>query len=121
MRDSGLVHSLLNIGNTETLLSHMAVGASWEGFVIENLLSCLSGTGQAHFYRSNGGAEVDLLLTWPNDNLWAIEIKRSLNPKVERGFHAACADLNPKRKLVVYPGSEPFPLGADTMAVPPLQ
>lgn len=118
VRDSGLVHSLLDIGSTETLLSHMAVGASWEGFVIENLLSCLSGTGQAYFYRSSGGAEVDLLLTWPNGNLWAIEIKRSLNPKVERGFHAACADLNPTRKLVVYPGSEPFPLGADIQAVP---
>lgn len=118
VRDSGLVHSLLDIGTTETLFSHMAVGASWEGFVIENLLSCLSGTGQAYFYRSSGGAEVDLLLTWPNGNLWAIEIKRSLNPKVERGFHAACADLNPTRKLVVYPGSEPFPLGADIQAVP---
>ena len=118
VRDSGLVHSLLDIGTTETLLSHMAVGASWEGFVIENLLSCLSGAGQAYFYRSSGGAEVDLLLTWPNGDLWAIEIKRSLNPKVERGFHAACTDLNPTRKLVVYPGSEPFPLGADIQAVP---
>ena len=50
--------------------------------------------------------------------MWAIEIKRSLSPKVERGFHAACANLSPTRKLVVYPGSESFPLGNDVMAVP---
>jgi predicted AAA+ superfamily ATPase len=73
---------------------------------------------QAHFYRSSGGAEIDLLLTWPSGTVWAIEIKRSLSPKVERGFHAACADLLPTRKLVVYPGAEPFPLGNDVQAMP---
>jgi predicted AAA+ superfamily ATPase len=94
------------------------VGASWEGFVIENLLNCAPTMAQAHFYRSSGGAEIDLLLTWPSGTMWAIEIKRSLSPKVERGFHAACADLSPARKLVVYPGAEVFPLGNDVQAVP---
>ncbi|MEX1165630.1 MAG: ATP-binding protein [Hydrogenophaga sp.] len=118
IRDSGLVHGLLDIATKEDLLSHMALGASWEGFVIENLLSCAPPTVQGHFYRSSGGAEIDLLLTWPNGTLWAIEIKRSLTPKLERGFHAACADLSPTRKWVVYPGSESFPLGNDVLAVP---
>ncbi|HRK38171.1 MAG TPA: ATP-binding protein [Burkholderiaceae bacterium] len=118
VRDSGLVHGLLDIETTEQLLSHMVVGASWEGFVIENLLGCASPNAQAHFYRSSGGAEVDLLLTWPNGTMWAIEIKRSLSPKVERGFHAACSDLSPTRKLVVYPGDEAFPLGSDILAMP---
>ena len=117
IRDSGLVHGLLDITSKEDLLSHMALGASWEGFVIENLLSCAPQMVQGHFYRSNGGAEIDLLLSWPNGTMWAIEIKRSLNPKVERGFHAACADLSPSRKLVVYPGIESFPLGNDVLAV----
>ena len=118
VRDSGLVHGLLDIESKEDLLSHIAVGASWEGFVIENLLSCAPPMVQAHFYRSSGGAEIDLLLTWPSGTMWAIEIKRSLSPKVERGFHAACADLLPTRKLVVYPGAESYPLGNDVFAVP---
>jgi predicted AAA+ superfamily ATPase len=118
VRDSGLVHGLLYIETKEALLSHMVVGASWEGFVIENLLRCAPHRVQAYFYRSSGGAEIDLLLTWPNATLWAIEIKRSLSPKVERGFHAACADLSPSRKLVVYPGAESFALGSNVFAVP---
>ncbi len=118
VRDSGLVHALLDIGTKETLLSHMVLGASWEGFVIENLLRCAPASVQGYFYRSSGGAEVDLLLTWPSGDIWAIEVKRSLTPKVERGFHAACEDLRPKRKFVVYPGLESFPLGHDITAMP---
>lgn len=118
VRDSGLVHALLDIESKDTLLSHPVVGASWEGFCIENLLAAAPANVQTYFYRTSGGAEIDLLLVWPGGDLWAIEIKRSLSPKVERGFHAACADLLPKRKLVVYPGQEPFPLGHDVHAVP---
>ncbi len=117
VRDSGLVHALLDVSTKEALLSHMVLGASWEGFVIENLLSCAPANVQGYFYRTSGGAEVDLLLVWPDGNIWAIEIKRSLTPKVERGFHAACDDLRPVRKLVVYPGTESFPLGHDIQAV----
>ncbi len=118
VRDSGLVHALLDIGAKETLLSHPIVGASWEGFVIENLLACVPAGVQGYFYRTSGGAEIDLLLVWPNGELWALEIKRSLTPKVERGFHAASDDLSPARKFVVYPGKESFPLGHDVQAVP---
>jgi hypothetical protein len=118
VRDSGLVHALLDIETKETLLSHMVLGASWEGFVIENLLSCAPASVQAYFYRTSGGAEVDLLLVWPGGNIWAIEIKRSLTPKVERGFHVACEDLLPVRKLVVYPGQEAFQLGHNITATP---
>lgn len=117
VRDSGLVHALLDVGTKETLLSHPVVGASWEGFVIENLLACAGANVQAYFYRTSGGAEIDLLLAWPGGDLWAIEIKRSLTPKVERGFHAACEDLTPARKLVVYSGQETFPLGHGVQAL----
>ena len=119
VRDSGLVHALLGIANKETLLSHPVVGQSWECFVIENLLACSPEGVQGHFYRSSSGAEIDLLLTWPNGDLWAIEIKRSLAPKLERGFHAACADLTPVRKLVIYPGEEDFRLAHDVEAMNP--
>jgi predicted AAA+ superfamily ATPase len=118
VRDSGLLHALLDISTKETLLSHMVLGASWEGFCIENLLSCARANVQGYFYRTSGGAEVDLLLVWPGGDIWAVEVKRSLTPKVERGFHAACDDLLPVRKLVVYPGNESFPLGHDIQAVP---
>ncbi len=73
---------------------------------------------QGSFYRSGGGAEIDLLLSWPNGNLWAIEIKRSMTPKLDRGFHSTCADLNPYRKIVVYPGKERYRLAADIEAMP---
>ena len=118
LRDSGLVHALLDIERKETLLSHPVLGASWEGFCIENLLCCAPANVQGYFYRTSAGAEIDLLLVWPGGELWAIEIKRSLTPKLERGFHIACADLAPSRKLVVYPGQETFPLHADIQAVP---
>jgi len=118
VRDSGLVHALLDLATKESVLSHPVIGASWEGFCIENLLACAPTQVQGYFYRSSGGAEVDLLLQWTGGELWAIEIKRSLTPKVERGFHEACADLNPTRKIVVYPGNERYPLGHDVHAMP---
>jgi len=70
-----------------------------------------------YFYRTSAGAEIDLLLTWPSGEQWAVEIKRSLTPKLERGFHHACEDLKPARKWVVYPGDESYPLAADIQAV----
>jgi hypothetical protein len=117
VRDSGLVHALLNIPDKETLLAHPVVGQSWECFVTENLITAAPDGVQAYFYRSSGGAEIDLLLAWPDGKLWAIEIKRSLAPKIERGFHAACSDLGPTRKFVVYPGTERYRIAADIEAI----
>jgi hypothetical protein len=112
---------LLGIPDKETLLGHPVVGQSWECFVIENLLAAAQASGkgdvQAYFYRTSGGAEIDLLLAWPVAALWAIEIKRSLAPKVGRGFHAACSDLEPARKFVVYPGQERYRLAEDIEAI----
>ncbi|SVB90421.1 uncharacterized protein METZ01_LOCUS243275 [marine metagenome] len=118
VRDSGIVHALLNIKDKEVLVSHPIVGLSWESFIIENLLRCTLERAQAYFYRSAGGAEIDLLMLWPDGCLWAIEIKRSLTPKVSRGFHSACEDLEPARKWVVYPGKERYRLAADVEAIP---
>lgn len=117
VRDSGLVHALLMIPDKETLLAHPVIGQSWECFVIENLLAAAPGQVTGHFYRTSGGAEIDLLLVWPNGNKWAIEIKRSLSPKVGRGFHSACDDLQPERKFVVYAGDERYRLTGDVEAI----
>jgi len=118
VRDSGLVHALLGIPDRNTLLSHPVLGQSWECFVIENLIAAAPDAVEPHFYRTSGGAEVDLLLVWPDNTLWAIEIKRSLTPKLERGFHAACIDLKPERKFVVYPGNERYRIREDVEAIP---
>lgn len=118
VRDSGITHTLLGLATQEDVLGHPVAGASWEGFVIETLVAAApAGTG-ANFYRTSAGAEIDLLLTLPGRRPWAIEIKRSLAPKVERGFHHACEDLNPERRIVVYPGTEPFPLKDDIEVMP---
>lgn len=112
--------ALLGLGTQEDVLGHPIVGASWEGFVIETLTANAPLGTQSNFYRTATGAEIDLVLTLPGQRLWAIEIKRSLTPKLEKGFHSACQDLNPERRIVVYPGSGPFPLndGVEVMPLP---
>lgn len=109
VRDSGLVHALLGIATRDALLGHPVVGASFEGFVVENVAAAAP-SATCHFYRTAGGAEVDLLLAWPDGSLWAIEVKRSMAPKAGRGFYAACEDLTPARRFVVYPGDDRWPL-----------
>ncbi len=111
IRDSGITHSLLNIADKEALLSHPIVGASWECFVIENLIQLAPAQVQASFYRSSGGAEIDLVLEMAGKQTWAIEIKKSLKPKVSKGFHSACEDIIPDRKIVVYPGEDKYSIG----------
>lgn len=117
VRDSGLVHALLAIPDKDSLLAHPVVGQSWECFVIENLLAAGMERVQGFFYRTGGGAEIDLLLAWPDGSLWAVEVKRSLSPKLERGFYAACDDLNPAKKFVVYPGIERYRMATDIEAI----
>ena len=93
------------------------VGHTWESFVIETLLVLAPWGATANYYRTATGNEIDLVLTLPGGKLWAIEIKRSSAPKVESGFHLACADLKPEKRFVVYPGNERFPLDAETNAI----
>jgi predicted AAA+ superfamily ATPase len=117
IRDSGLVHALLGLRDQEAILGHPVAGGSWEGFVIETLIRRAPAGTSPFFYRTSAGAEIDLLLTLPSGKLWAIEVKRSLSPRPEKGFHLACADLRPDRKFVVYPGQERFPLPHDVQAI----
>lgn len=118
VRDSGLLHTLLGIGSGEELLGHPIAGASWEGHVIESLASCLPEGSELYFYRSAGGAEIDLIIGRPGGGTWAVEIKRSLSPKPRRGFHHAREDVKPDRSFVVYPGSESYPISNDVQAIP---
>ena len=120
VRDSGLVHALLGIGDREALLSHPVAGGSWEGMAIESLIAAAPAGAEPYFFRTAAGAEIDLLLKLPGHRKpWAIEIKRGLAPRIERGFHLAGDDVRPERRLVVYGGLERFVLseGVEAMSL----
>jgi hypothetical protein len=108
---------LPGIGNKEKLLGQPVAGPSWESFVTESLLGLVPRGTEASFYRTGAGAEIDLVLALPGGKLWAVEIKRSSAPKLERGFHIACDDLKPDQRFVVHPGQDRFPLDARTEAI----
>ena len=117
VRDSGLVHALLGIKTYNDLAGHPVAGASWEGFVLENLIQAAPERTVASFYRTAAGAEIDLLLEIPGHGLWAIEIKRSLAGRPEKGFYIACQDLKPDRRFVVNAGSGHYPIDAEITAI----
>ena len=119
VRDSGLVHALLGIEDQEALLGHPVAGGSWEGLAIESLIASAPEGTEAYFFRTSAGAEIDLLLQRPGERKpWAIEIKRGLSPKLERGFHHACETVEPLQRRVVYSGGERFPIAESVDAVP---
>jgi len=117
VRDSGLLHALVDISDHNSLCGHPVVGASWEGFVIENLLSAAPSRTHASFFRTAAGAEIDLILELPSGALWAIEIKLGISPKCERGFHQGMKDIQPDRAFVVYSGNERYPLTDEIEAI----
>jgi uncharacterized protein len=111
VRDSGLVHALLGIEDYNALAGHPVVGASWEGFVIENLLAAAPARTTPSFYRTSAGAEIDLILELTGKHgLWAIEIKKGLAVSPSKGFHIAREDLKPRRSFVVYSGEDRYPI-----------
>jgi len=109
LRDSGILHSLLNLESLKDTLSHPIAGMSWEGFVIESILGIAPHWSLPFFYRTQRGAEVDLVLEFSPEERWGIEIKRSMSaPKPTAGFHRGCEDIGAKRRLVIYPGAHSF-------------
>jgi predicted AAA+ superfamily ATPase len=118
IRDSGLNHALLRIRTMDELMGHPSAGASWEGFVIEQIAALLPRNTNLYFYRTSAGAEIDLLCFDKGNEPLPIEIKYSLSPSVSRGFWSAYDDLSCKRGFVVYPGKEKYPLGKNVFALP---
>ena len=107
VRDSGIVHALLGLERLESVLSHPIAGASWEGFVIEQILAAAP-QAEASFYRTSHGAKADLVLGLRDDETWVIEIKRSSAPTVSRGFHLAAGDVRATRRLLLAPVGAPY-------------
>ena len=117
LRDSGLLHRLLDIDRFDQLLAHPSNGSSWEGYVIENLLTARP-HDRASFLRTSGGAEIDLVLHGPQ-GLEVYECKLSKAPRPSRGFHQLVADLSPKRAIVVAPVDAGYPYNANTVVMSP--
>lgn len=119
IRDSGLLHGLLQLETLDSVLGHPVAGASYEGFCVENLIQAAGHGFTPYFYRTQVGAEIDLVLEKGGQAVIAIEIKRSLAPSVEKGFALACDDLQIEHRYVVYPGNEAIPLrhGAQTIGL----
>ena len=113
IRDSGLLHALLGIRDYNKLLGHPVVGASWEGFVIENILSVVPQGTFSGFYRTSAGAEIDFVLEMDNGEIWAIEIKSSRIAKSSKGFYNAIEDIRSNRNFVVHSGEDRYPISDD--------
>lgn len=107
VRDSGLVHALLGLTNYESVLSHPVAGLSWEGFVIEQIMSAAPSLDYS-FYRTAQGAEADLVIDFRHGQVWVVEIKRSSAPTVSKGFHQAAVDVNAHRKILVAPVEQTY-------------
>ena len=116
IRDSGVLHALLDIATWDNLLGHPIVGSSWEGFVVENLIAAAGDHRRPYFFRTADGAEIDLLFERGGSVELAIEIKRSTAPTVSRGFHLACETLQPQAAFVVHGGNDVWPMGRGTTA-----
>ncbi len=118
VRDSGLVHALLGISGAQSLLSHPVVGGSWEGWVIENLIAAAPQDAHISYYRTSAGAEIDLVLDLPNQETWAIEVKRSSAPTISKGFYLGSEDVKATHKIVTSSNEKTFPMGEGVHHVP---
>jgi predicted AAA+ superfamily ATPase len=108
VRDSGLLHSLLNIPDAAALQSHPKLGASWEGFVIEQILSW-AGERNAYFWGTHSGAELDLMIL-AKGRRWGVEVKYQDAPTITKSMRIAMHDLKLERLWVVYPGKTGYPM-----------
>lgn len=118
VRDSGLAHALLGLPDVRALQGHPVAGASWEGFVVEQVAAALPADAQLSFYRTAAGTELDLVIERPS-GLTAIEIKFSAAPQPTKGFWIALGDLKIERAFVVAPVARRYPLarGVDVLPV----
>jgi predicted AAA+ superfamily ATPase len=116
VRDTGLLHALLGVPSFRALEGHPKIGASWEGFAIEEAVRA-AGERNCYFWATQSGAELDLLVMAGGDPI-GVEVKYADAPGLTKSMHIAMDDLGLRRLLVVYPGSESYPLNEKTLVVP---
>lgn len=108
IRDSGILHTLLRIGDIHDLFGHPGVGASWEGFVIEQIRQLKPEAADLYFYRSHQGTEADLIVVKGMKPIACIEIKLSTAPQVSKGFLQSIVDLKTKKNFLIMPSGDAF-------------
>lgn len=118
VRDSGLLHHLLGLRDVNDLLGHPSIGASWEGFVVEQIFGQLGSDSSVSFFRTAAGAELDVVVETGRTKL-GFEIKFSSAPKVTKGFWSACADVGVARAYVVAPVREGWPMAEGVEVISP--
>lgn len=116
-RDSGLVHDLLSIQSMDQLLGHPICGHSWEAYCIEQICSVLPKGTQASYYRTQAGAEIDLVLEDANGSVHAIEIKRTSSPKLSRSLIESMTSITAASGTIIIPHGTPYPLSENVMAM----
>jgi len=116
LRDTGLLHTLLQIVDQNDLLGHPVYGSSWEGFALENILSS-SSIWEPYFYRNSNRSEIDLVLEKANKRI-AIEFKVSTSPTISKGFYNALKDIEATEAWIIAPIKEIYPLKKDILAAP---
>lgn len=115
-RDSGILHALAGLSSLEKVLGHPLCGASWEGYCIEQILNRLPRGSTASHYRTHAGAEVDLVIEQADGQILAVEIKRTLSPKLTPGLVESMDTLKADRAVIVIPQGEPYPLSKTVTA-----
>ncbi len=115
IRDTGILHALLDIADFNDLLGHIVIGNSWESFVIENVLSELPDC-KGYFYRTAAGAEIDLILQRGN-KVVAVECKSSMAPNISKGFYSSLEDLRIEEGYIVAPVKESYPVKKNVFVV----
>jgi predicted AAA+ superfamily ATPase len=117
VRDSGILHRLLGINSYDELLSNPVLGKSWEGFVVENIHSVLPNRAETWFYRTAAGAEIDLVIKMPSSEVWAVEIKHGVAPKLGKHYSQTCDDVDATHKYILYGGDDEFSVGKDVKII----
>ena len=118
LRDSGLLHCLLNIKAEEDLLGNPVAGHSWEGYVIEEIINKFPKNVNANYYRTGAGAEIDLVISDSDKPLICCEIKFSLSPLINKSLRNALDDLKCNKNFIIYPGEDTFQLDKNVKAIP---
>ena len=117
-RDSGILHALLSVENKKGLLAHPQLGASWEGFALEEIIKSLEiREHQAYFWGIHNGAEVELVFE-KNGHLYGMEVKYALAPSITSSIKTAIDELSLRHVWIIYPGKQEYPLSKDVTVIP---
>jgi len=116
LRDSGILHTLLDLPDHHALIGHPKLGASWEGFAIEQILQILK-PGEAYFWATHSGAELDLFFSHRNKR-YGFEIKYNEAPKTRKSMHISIEDLRLDHLWIIYPGKDAYPVGEKISVLP---